>query len=149
MKAVKDIMTTSVITVTPETNIKDLARLLTKNKISGVPVVDKGGVLLGIVTETDLLFTEKPLNVPAFFIILDTLVYLKNPFKLEKELKELTARTVADIYTHDCLTTTADTPVGKVASLMVAEKKYLLPVIDQNKKVIGIVSRTDMMSLIT
>jgi len=149
MKAVKDIMTTSVITVTPETNIKDLATLLTKNKISGVPVVDKGGILLGIVTETDLLFTEKPLNIPAFFIILDTLVYLKNPFKLEKELKELTARTVADIYTHDCLTATADTPVGKVANLMVAEKKYLLPVIDQNEKVIGIISRTDMMSLIT
>jgi CBS domain-containing protein len=149
MKAVKDVMTTPVITVTPETSIKDLATLLTKNQISGAPVVDNAGILLGIVTETDLLFTEKPLNIPAFFIILDTLVYLENPFKLEKELKELTARTVADIYTHECLTANPDMPVGRIANLMVTEKKYLLPVIDQNEKVIGIISRTDMMSLIS
>ena len=149
MKTAKEIMTTPVITVTPELDIKSLATLLTKNQISGAPVVDQEGKLLGIVTETDLLFTEKPLNIPSFFIILDTLVYLENPFKLEKELKELTARTVADIYTHDCLTATADTPVGKVAKLMVTDKKYILPVIDQHKKVLGIISRTDMMSLIS
>jgi len=149
VKTVKDIMTTPVITATPETDIKSLAKLLTKNQISGVPVVDQEGKLLGIVTESDLLLTEKPLHIPTFFVILDTLVYLENPFKLEKELQELTASTVADIYTPDCLTATAEMPVGKVANLMVTEKKYLLPVIDQNKKVIGIISRTDMMSLIT
>lgn len=149
MNAVKDIMTTSVITVTPETNIKDLATLLTKNQISGAPVVDKDGTLLGIVTESDLLLTEKPVHIPTFFILLDTLVYLENPFKMDKELKELTARTVADIYTHNCSMATPDTPVGKVASMMVADKRYLMPVIDQNKQVVGIISRTDMMSLIT
>jgi len=149
MKTAKEIMTTQVITVTPELDIKALATLLTENQISGAPVVDQEGKLLGIVTESDLLFTEKPLNIPSFFILLDTLVYLENPFKLDKELKELTARTVADIYTHNCSTATPDTPVGKVANLMVTEKKYLLPVIDQNEKVIGIISRTDMMSLIS
>ena len=148
MKTAKDIMTTPVITVTPETDIKTLATLLTKNYISGAPVVDKKETLLGIVTESDLLLTEKPIHIPTFFILLDTLVYLENPFKMDKELKELTARTVADIYTQNCLTATPDTPVDKVASMMVAEKRYLLPVIDQDKQVIGIISRTDMMSLI-
>jgi len=149
MKTAKEIMTTPAITVTPELDIKSLATLLTENQISGAPVVDKEGILQGIVTETDLLFIEKPLNIPTFFIILDALVYLENPFKLDKELKELAARTVADIYTHDCLTVTDDTPVGKVANLMVTEKKYLLPVVDQNKEVLGIISRTDMISLIS
>lgn len=149
MKTAKDIMSTPVITVTLETDIKDLATLLTKNQISGAPVVDNDGKLLGIVTESDLLLTEKPVHIPTFFILLDSLVYFENPFKLDKELKDITASTVADIYTHDCLTATPDTPVDRIAHLMVTEKKYILPIIDQDRKVIGIVSRTDMLSLIT
>ena len=149
MKKASDIMTAPVITVTPEIGIKSLATLLTKNQISGAPVVDEEGKLLGIVTESDLLLTEKPVHIPTFFILLDTLVYLENPFKMDKELKELTARTVADIYTQNCLTATADMPVDEIANMMVTEKRYLLPVINQDKQVIGIISRTDMMSLIT
>ena len=149
MKTAKDIMTTPVVTVSPEMEIKDLATRLSDNRISGAPVVDEEGTLLGIVTESDLLLTEKPVHIPTFFILLDSLVYFENPFKLDKELKELTARTVADIYTPDCLTVSPETPVDEIASLMVKEKRYLLPVVDQDKRVVGIISRTNMLSLIT
>ncbi|MBN2333039.1 MAG: CBS domain-containing protein [Deltaproteobacteria bacterium] len=148
MKLANDIMTTPVITVTPETGIKELATLLTSRRISGAPVVDGEGRLLGIVTETDLLFTEKPLHIPTFFTILDSLLYFENPFKMDKEMKKLTASTVADIYTADCLTITAATPVDEIAALMIDEQKNLLPVVDEDRKVVGIISRTNMLSLI-
>lgn len=148
MKKAQDIMTTPVITVTLSTDIKELARLLASKRISGVPVVDDNGLLLGIVTETDLLFTEKPLHIPTFVTLLDAVVFFENPFKMDKDLRKLTASTVADLYTQDCLTVVAATPIEDIAELMISKKVNLLPVIDEARKVIGIVSRTDMLSLI-
>ncbi len=141
-------MTTPVITVTSNTDIKELARLLTSKRISGVPVVDNNGLLLGIVTETDLLFTEKPLHIPTFFTLLDSVLFFENPFKMDKELKKLTACTVGDLYSRDCLTVVATTPIEEIAELMISKKVNLLPVIDEERRVIGIISRTNMLSLI-
>ena len=149
MKKAQDIMTTPVITVTENIDIKELAKLLTSKRISGVPVVDDKGALLGIVTETDLLFTEKPLHIPTFVTLLDAVVFFENPFKMDKDLKKLTACTVADLYSRDCLTVVATTPSEDIADLMISQKVNLLPVIDEERKVIGIVSRTNMLSLIT
>ena len=149
MKKAQDIMTTPVITVTENIDIKELAKLLTSKRISGVPVVDDKGALLGIVTETDLLFTEKPLHIPTFLTLLDAVVFFENPFKMDKDLKKLTACIVADLYSRDCLTVVATTPSEDIADLMISQKVNLLPVIDEERKVIGIVSRTNMLSLIT
>jgi CBS domain-containing protein len=148
MKTARDIMTTPVITVKPETGIEELAKILTKHRISGAPVVDDDGFLLGIVTETDLLYTEKPLHIPTFFTILDAVVPLENPFRMDREMKKLTAATVGDIYTPDCITISPNDPVEKIAALMLAEHKHLLPVVDDDRRVLGIVSRTDMLTLI-
>ena len=148
MKQAQDIMTTPVITVTSETGIKELAQLLVSKLISGVPVVDDNGHLLGIVTETDLLFTEKPLHIPTFVTLLDAVVFFENPFNMDKDLKKLTACTVADLYTQDCLTVVATTPIEDIAELMITKKVTLLPVINAERTVIGIISRTNMLSLI-
>jgi CBS domain-containing protein len=149
MQKAQDIMTTPVITVTLATDIKALAQLLIDKRISGVPVVDEDGLLLGIVTETDLLFTEKPLHIPTFVTLLDAMVFFENPFKMDKDLKKLTASTVADLYNPDCLTILATTPSTEIADLMISHKVNLLPVIDSKRKVVGIVSRTNMLSLIS
>ena len=148
MKKAQDIMTTPVITVTSNTDIKELANLLTSKRISGVPVVDNNGLLQGIVTETDLLFTEKPLHIPTFFTLLDSVLFFENPFKMDKELKKLTACTVGDLYSRDCLTIVASTSIAEIAELMISKKVNLLPVIDEERRVIGIISRTNMLSLI-
>ena len=148
MKFAKDIMSSPVITVTPETSLQELAKILADHRITGVPVVDNQGDLLGIVTETDLLYTEKPLHIPTFVTIFDSLLFFENPFKLDQELKRLTASKVADIYSKDCLTIKINTPVEDIASLMIQEKKYLLPVLDEADKLVGIVSRADMLTLI-
>ena len=55
MATVADVMTKEVITITPETPIRELAELLYTRRISGVPVVDEGGTLLGVVSEGDLI----------------------------------------------------------------------------------------------
>ncbi|HIE07303.1 MAG TPA: CBS domain-containing protein [Desulfarculaceae bacterium] len=148
MQQAQDIMTTPVITVTLDTDLKKLAQLLTGKRISGVPVVDDDEILQGIVTETDLLFTEKPLHIPTFITLLDAMVFFENPFKMDKDLKRLTASTVADLYSQECLTVTPATSIAEIAELMISEKVNLLPVINPERKVVGIISRTNMISLI-
>ncbi len=149
MKLARDLMSHPVITVTPETSLQELAHIFAENRISGAPVVDADGRLLGMVTETDLLYTEKPLHIPTFVTIFDSLLFFENPFKLDQELKRLTASKVADIYSRDCLTVPATTPAGEIAALMVKEKKYLLPVLDEHGNLAGIVSRADLLTLIS
>ncbi len=149
MMRAQDIMTIPVITVTLDTDIKELAELLIRERISGAPVVDDKGVLLGIVTETDLLFTEKPLHIPTFVTLLDAMVFFENPFKLDKDLKRLTASTVADLYSQDCVTVEPSTPIAEIAELMISKKVNMLPVINPEHKVVGIISRTNMLLLIT
>ncbi len=149
MKRAQDIMTTPVITVKLDTDIKELAELLIRERISGAPVVDDKGTLLGIVTETDLLFTEKPLHIPTFITLLDAMVFFENPFKMDKDLKKLTASTVADLYRQECVTVEPSTPITEIAELMISKKVNLLPVVSPEHKVVGIISRTNMLLLIT
>jgi len=74
-----DIMTTDVITVKKETNLKDLARLLYRNHINGVPVVDDDGLLIGIICESDLIRKDKKLHIPTVVAIFDWVLYLESP----------------------------------------------------------------------
>lgn len=73
MKA-KEIMTTDVITVRPDTTVKDLAKLFAERHISSVPVVDNEGLLVGIVSESDLIEQDKNLHIPTVVSIFDWVI---------------------------------------------------------------------------
>ena len=68
---VREIMTTNVITVKPDTTVGELADILTKNKISGVPVVDGQGRVLGMVSEADIILQDADLHFPYYIQFLD------------------------------------------------------------------------------
>src|SRR4030067_1103867 len=97
MLTAKKIITKNVITVKPETSIQDLAALLMKHGISGAPVVDEAGKLVGIVTENDLISQNKRLHIPTVVSFLDAAIYLESSKKFEQEVKRMTATKVEDI----------------------------------------------------
>jgi len=142
LKAV-DIMTKEVKTVTEETSVRDLARILTENRIGSVPVVDADGKLIGIVTESDLIEQDKNLHIPTVISLFDWIIYLESEKKFERELKRMTARTVGDIYTRDVITIAPSTPVSEIADTMSNRKIHTLPVVDEGR-LVGIVSRIDL-----
>ena len=78
----RDIMTTEVLTVSPETSISDLSKTLENRKIGGVPVVDKGGRLVGVITQSDLVERARDLELPPAINILDFHFYLQIPSHL-------------------------------------------------------------------
>jgi CBS domain-containing protein len=147
MLTAKDIMTRDVVTVKPETSIEELASLLVKNEISGVPVVDDAGSLFGIVTENDLISRNKRLHIPTVVSFLDAAIYLESSRKFEEEVKRVAATKVGDICVRKVVTITEDTTVVDIATIMAEKKVHLLPVIEAGK-VVGIVGKRDMVKAV-
>ena len=117
-------------TVRAATTIEDLARTLMEHKISGAPVVDDNGDLIGIVTENDLISRDKRLHIPTVMRLFDAFIVLESQSKIEKEIKRMTAITVNDIYIKEVITATEDTPVQDIATIMSEKKVHLIPVVE-------------------
>lgn len=148
MLTAKDIMTKNVTTVGAATTIEELARILMEYKISGAPVVDDAGDLIGIVTENDLISRDKRLHIPTVMRLFDAFIILESQSKIEKEIKRMTAITVNDIYTKEVITVTEGTPVQDIATIMSEKKVHLIPVVE-GKKILGIIGKIDLIKGIT
>ncbi|MBI5570559.1 MAG: CBS domain-containing protein [Desulfomonile tiedjei] len=143
MPKVADIMSREVITVTPETSLRDLAQILSEKHINGVPVLDDEGDVIGVVCESDLVKQNKPLHIPTVFVILDSFIPMESPWRLEKEFKRLTATTVGEIYSHPATCVAPDTDVSEVARLMSEENMHTIPVLERGK-LVGVVGKGDV-----
>lgn len=147
MLTAKDIMTRDVVTVTGDTTILQLASLLVKNQISGVPVVDDEGGLVGIVTENDLIRQNKRLHIPTVISFLDAAIYLESSKKFADEVKRVTATTVGEISVKKVVSITENETLTDIATIMADQKVHLLPVL-RDGKVIGIVGKRDIVRAI-
>ncbi|MBW1701321.1 MAG: CBS domain-containing protein [Deltaproteobacteria bacterium] len=139
-----DIMTTDVITVKKDTNLKDLAKLLYESHINGVPVVDDDGLLIGIICESDLIRKDKKLHIPTVVAIFDWVLYLESPKKIEKEIQRINATTVEDLYTKNVITVDEKTPIDEIATIMEQKKIYTIPVMDGDR-LVGVVGKADLL----
>jgi CBS domain-containing protein len=144
MLKVKDIMTTELITVLPETEVLQAAKLLLENRINGVPVVDKAGKLVGILCQSDLIAQQKRLPIPSFFTFMDGLFSLSSMKQIEKQVQKIAALTVAKAMTPNPVFVQLDTDIEVVANLMVDKGFHTIPVL-QGEKLVGIVGKEDIL----
>jgi CBS domain-containing protein len=132
---VRDVMTTDVTTVAPDTDLRDVAALLVKERISGVPVIEAGSVV-GVVSEQDILFKERPsdnLHRAVLAWLLD-----------EGDLMlKIDARRAGDAMSRPPITISPLRTVADAASLMLDENVSRLPVVE-NGRLVGIVTRHDL-----
>jgi CBS domain-containing protein len=143
MLQARNIMTIDVLTVSPETSISELSKLLENRKIGGVPVVDKGGRLVGVITQSDLVERARDLEMPPAINILDLHIYLQIPSHLFHKVEKMLGTTVGDCMTENPVTVAPDTPVSKVAALMAKQKVHTLPVVE-GTKLVGIIGKMDL-----
>jgi CBS domain-containing protein len=139
MKA-RDVMTSSVVSVTPDCSIADLATRMQKYRISGMPVINEGGALVGIVTEGDCLRraetgTETKRSGWRSF--------LTSPETLAQEYVRSHGRKVVEVMTSNPITVRGDTDLDDVIHLMEKHRIKRLPVVEGNA-VVGIVSRANL-----
>lgn len=143
-QTVKDIMVTEVIAIQKDASVEELSSLLIENKISGVPVVDEMGKLVGIATEGDLIIKDSDLHFPRYFKLLDGIIYLESLNKFKRNLKKYLGTKVEDVMTTDIKTVKEDTPVSEAANLMIRYNINRLPVMDEKDNMVGIATRADI-----
>jgi CBS domain-containing protein len=144
MLKVKDIMTPDPLTVIAEAEIAEAIALLLKNDFNGLPVIDAGGQLVGILCQSDLIAQQKKLPMPSLFTLLDGYFSLSSTKHFEKEMKKIAALTVRDAMTADPVTVAPETTVEEAATLMVDKSFHSLPVLDDGK-LVGIVGKKDIL----
>jgi CBS domain-containing protein len=136
-------MTTEVLTVSPETSIAELSKILENRKIGGLPVVDKGGRLLGVITQSDLVERARDLELPPAINILDFHFYLQIPSHLLQRVEKMLGTTVGDCMTPNPVTVAPDTPVARIAALMAKQKMHTIPVLEGGK-IVGVIGKMDL-----
>ena len=114
----RDIMTSNVCTIRPEASAQEAAQLLTQKRISGLPVVNPDGKIIGIVTEADII---SKVNQGGLL--------------------------VADIMSHEVIAVDEETSVSEIASLLTKRRIKRVPVV-QKGKLVGIVSRADIVNAV-
>lgn len=143
---VKDVMTKDLITVTEDDTVEKCANLLNKHDLSGLPVVDSNYHVKGIITEGDLIKHNTKVEVPAFLEILGGIIYLDDPNKYFENVRKSMGHFVSTVMTQDVTTVSPNEEIKATAKLISRKKVKRLPVVDEEGKLIGIISRKDIMN---
>jgi CBS domain-containing protein len=139
----KDIMTREIITVISTTTVEETAKILSDNKISGLPVVNDSHEVIGIITEGDLVFQQKKVTTPAFIALFDGVLQLGKQ-RFYDEIKKIAAYKVEDLMTKEVISVQPDTDISDIATLMIEKNINRVPVVDKENKLVGIITRHDI-----
>jgi CBS-domain-containing membrane protein len=141
-KAVQTIMTTEVVTLPHEADLHEAAHVLSEHQISGAPVINAHRHVIGVVSDADLLAL---VGMPREHTFRDLVRHLLGrPLPLRK-----TGTTVAEIMTVPAITVQPDTTIREAAQLLSEHRIKRLPVVDGEQRLVGIVSRADIVKVLT
>lgn len=144
---VKELMTKSVITTTVEANISEVAKMMQKYKIHGVPVVD-GRHLVGIITETDFFSKgDMEIHLPSYADFLTKTGYDKEVGSSNDEISEILNIKVKDIMTAECITINPEDDVKDLIALFREKDLHTVPVVIGNA-LEGVVTVADVIKLL-
>ncbi len=141
------IMSREVITTTLDTKVEELAKILHKHRIGGVPVLGEGGKLLGVVTENDLIDQSKRLHIPTMVSFLDSVIFLESAANFEKEIKKLSGCTVADICSREIYSVSEGADLEEIATIMSEHRVHTLPVM-QGDTLVGVIGKSDVIKVL-
>ena len=142
---ITDVMTTPVVTLLPEQTIEEAVAVLAEHGISGAPVVDPDGRLAGLLDDTDLILSEARLHAPTTIELLGA--YLTMPgeqHRYREELRSALGRNVGVVMDPDPAIVGPDATVEDAATIMVDRDVSRVPVVDADRRVVGIVTRGDL-----
>ena len=151
MATVADIMERDPIAVGRDDDVESVIRVLREHELPGVPVVDGSGTLVGIITENDLILRdeEADLHLPHHLDIMGGVIYLESMKHFEERIKKAFASKAEDMMTPDPTTVTPEQPVEDAAKLIAEGKHNRLPVVDDDGRLVGVVTRLDVLDAIT
>lgn len=144
----KDIMTADVVTVREDATVEEIVKILFEKNIGGVPVVNDKNEVVGIVTEGDLIFRSKKLQIPPYFSMLGGFVFLQGSKAIEEQVKKMVGYKAEEIMTKKVVTVEEDADLEEISTIMVNKNINRVPVVVKGK-LVGIISRKDIIKAYT
>lgn len=142
---ITEVMTTGVVTLRPEQTIEEAVAALAEHGISGAPVVDAGGRLVGLLDDTDLILSEARLHAPTTIEILGAYFPLPGEkHRFEEELRHALGQTVGDVMDAEPAVVGTGATVEDAATIILDREVSRVPVLDAEGRVAGIVTRGDL-----
>ena len=142
--SVSDVMTQPLLSVTPETPLQEAVQLINDHHVSGLPVVDARGSLIGELSEQDLMVRESGVDAGPYVMLLDSVIYLRNPLNWDRQVHQVLGTSVNDLMRKNVHSCQGDLPLPKAASLLHERGTQRLFVLDTAKKPVGVVTRGDV-----
>ena len=142
-RLVSEVMTRPVISVTPQTPLQEAVKLLSEHHISGLPVVD-GSKLVGELSEQQLMARETGFEAGPYVMLLDSVIYLKNPLQWDKEVHQVLGNSVGELmagHPHICK---PDLALPAAAKLLQDRRTQRLFVVDGEQALVGVLTRGDV-----
>ncbi len=147
---VKDLMSTKVITVTPETLVSEIAELLHTHHFTGVPVVNAEGRVIGTISERDFITATSGLYLPTYIKLPSSMDYIQGGSKgLPHVVQQVVTATAKDIMNQDVPFARPDTTLEQVAMMFAVKRVNPIPVTDETNRLLGIISRSDLIKFFT
>ncbi len=148
---VRDIMTKDVETVSPETKVTEVAKIIFEHNFNGLPVVDEENKVLGLISETDLLAHDSiGIHIPSFVKFLSDFDVLKTAKGEEKKnLEAIVNATAESIMNREYIFANPETPFTELMALFNEKHANPIPVIDGDGILAGIVARSDIVKLVS
>jgi CBS domain-containing protein len=142
---VKDLMSTKVITVSPETKVSEVAEIIHTNHFTGVPVVNSDGRVIGTISERDFITATSGLYLPTYIKLLSGMDYVQGGKKhLPHVVEQVVNATAKDIMNQDVPFARPDTTLEQLATMFAEKRANPIPVTDATNKLLGIISRSDL-----
>src|SRR3989338_1516509 len=146
-KTVESIMTQDVVRVRPETPLTEAARILRDHQFNGLPVVNEKNVLVGIVTEFDLITKGSALHLHTLQKVFQS-IPVESSDHFQEELKKIAQLRVQDVMNSEPLAVRSGMPLEDVVRAFAEHHRVNpIPVVDEFLRVVGIVSRADLLKL--
>ena len=142
---VLEIMSRDIKFLSPEMNAKEALEMLKKLQISGLPVLDSEGKLIGMFTEKEIL----SYILPSYIEKVGKFIYEENPKSVRLKAAELANLKVNQLMRNEVVTIKEDVTVCEVARMMLVQRARRIVVVDSSKKLVGMISRCDVVKALT
>jgi CBS domain-containing protein len=143
-RPVAEVMTSPVFSVRRDTPLQEAVTLLSSHHISGLPVVDDNGALVGELSEKDLMVRESGFDAGPYVMFLDAVIYLRNPLEWNRQVHQVLGSIVGDVMSSQPHTCTGTTTLPQAARLLNDRRIQRLFVVNDQGSVEGVLTRGDV-----
>ena len=143
-RTVAQVMTSPVLSVGTETPLQEAVQLISDHHVSGLAVIDNDGVLVGELTEKDLMVRESGFQPGPYVLLLDAVIYLRNPLNWDREVHQVLGSSVGEVMSRQPHTCAAELSLPAAARQLHEGSTQRLFVLDGERRPLGVLTRGDV-----